>query len=176
MIERPTQPMPKTATFEFSAIVSSSSLTRPTNSRSLRSSAVASGNTAAKKTRLLKRSLVVNSNDRVLGDDCVLREGRSAHKVVELLALALEALCAVRHLSLALCSADRRAEVGLARLAHLALLALGSVKRDNVVADLDVVDALTDRLDNAATLVAENNGKGTLGVLARESVVVAARC
>jgi hypothetical protein len=45
--------------------------------------------------------------------------------VEEILALALEARGAVRHDTLALGCADLAAQVGLARLAELALLALG---------------------------------------------------
>jgi hypothetical protein len=41
-----------------------------------------------------------------------------------------------------------------------------------VVADLDVVDTLTNRLDDTTALVSENDGEDTLGVLAREGVVV----
>jgi len=94
--------------------------------------------------------------------------------VVDLLALAGEALGAVGHDALALGSTHGAAEVGLAREAELALAALGSVEGDNVVADLDVVDAGADRLDDTSALVAENHGEGTLRVLARKSVVVAA--
>lgn len=43
----------------------------------------------------------------------------------EILALGPEAGCAVGHQTLALCSADLAAEVGLARLAELAFPALG---------------------------------------------------
>lgn len=39
-----------------------------------------------------------------------------------------------------------------------------------MVADLDVGHALTDGLDDASTLVSENNGESTLGVLAGEGV------
>ena len=39
-----------------------------------------------------------------------------------------------------------------------------------MVADLNVCDALTDRLDDTGTLVPENNGESTLGVFAGESV------
>lgn len=64
-------------------------------------------------------------------------------------------------------------EVGLARKAELALLALGSVEGNDVVADLDVRNAGADRLDDTTALVAEDDGEGTLGVLAGEGVVVA---
>jgi hypothetical protein len=40
----------------------------------------------------------------------------------------------------------------------------------DVVADLDVGDALADGLDDAGTLVPEDNGEGALGVLSGECV------
>jgi len=90
--------------------------------------------------------------------------------VVELLALALESLGLVWHDTLTLSSTNSLAEVGLARLAELALAAFGSVKQNNRVAFLDVVDTFTDRLDDTGTFVAENGREGTLGVRARKSV------
>lgn len=39
-----------------------------------------------------------------------------------------------------------------------------------MVADLDICDALADRLDNSASLVAADDREGTLGVFAREGV------
>jgi hypothetical protein len=90
--------------------------------------------------------------------------------VEEVLALAPEARGAVGHDTLTLCSADLAAEVGLAGLAELALLAFWCVESDDVVAGLDVGDALADRLDVTGTLVPENDGEGTLGVLSGECV------
>lgn len=95
--------------------------------------------------------------------------------MVERLALAGEARGAVGHDALALGSADGAAEVGLSALAELALAALGGVEGDDVVADLDIVDVGADRLDDTTALVAEDDGEGTLGVLAGQGVVVAAR-
>lgn len=57
-----------------------------------------------------------------------------------------------------------------AGFAELALLALGCVQRDDVVADLHVGDALADGLDDTGALVSEDDGEGTLGVLAGERV------
>jgi hypothetical protein len=54
-----------------------------------------------------------------------LREGRGAHEVEEVLALALEARGAVRHNAFALRGADLAAEVGLSGLAELAFFAFG---------------------------------------------------
>jgi len=41
-----------------------------------------------------------------------------------------------------------------------------------MVADLDIGDALADGLDDTSTLVTQDDGEGTLGVLARERVGV----
>ena len=42
----------------------------------------------------------------------------------------------------------------------------GSVKRHDVVPDFDIVYAGTNRLDDAAALVAQDHGEGTFGVVA----------
>ena len=44
------------------------------------------------------------------------------------------------------------------------------LEADNRVAGLHVGDALADRLDDAGTLVSEDNGESALGILAGESV------
>lgn len=103
----------------------------------------------------------------------------------EVFALAAEARGAVGHDTLSLCGADLAAEVGLAGLAELALFAFGGagfvrygwrawglnvLEGNDMVAGLYVGDALTDRLDVSGTLVTENDGEGTLGVLAGECV------
>jgi hypothetical protein len=44
------------------------------------------------------------------------------------------------------------------------------LERNNVVARLYIGDTLTNRLDVSGTFVTEDNGKGTLGVLAGECV------
>lgn len=90
------------------------------------------GDTAAEQACLVERCLFGNRDQAVLRDDGVLRESGGAHKVQELLALAGEALGAVGHHTLALRGADGTAQVGLARLAELALLALGSVQEDDL--------------------------------------------
>ena len=49
----------------------------------------------------------------------------------------------------------------------------GSVlKRNDIVAGLHGGDALADRLDNTGTLVTEDDGESTFGVLSGESVGV----
>jgi hypothetical protein len=41
----------------------------------------------------------------------------------------------------------------------------GCVKRDDVVADLDVVHVLANTLDDTTALVPQDDGEGALGVL-----------
>ena len=87
--------------------------------------AVARCDAAAEQAGAVHRCLFGNGDDGDVGDNRVLGEGRSAHEVEQVLALALEARGAVGHDALALRGADFAAEVRLARLAELALLALG---------------------------------------------------
>ena len=95
--------------------------------------AIASGDTAAEQTGAVHGSLLGDGNDGDVGDNGVLRESGAAHEVQEVLALALETRGAVRHHTLALCGTNGTAKVGLARLAELALLALGSAVRKGIV-------------------------------------------
>ena len=88
------------------------------------SGTVTSGNAAAEQACPVHGCFVCDLNDRDVGDDGVLRESRRAHEVQQVLALTLEARGAVGHDALALRRANLAAEVGLARLAELALLAL----------------------------------------------------
>lgn len=153
-------------------------------------STVTGGDTAAEQAGSVHGSIVLNGDDRDVGNDSVLGEGGSAHEVEQILALASESRGAIRHQTLALGGSDLATEVGLAGLAELALLAFwcaigearlvdatteramrGSLlESDDVVADLDVGDALTNGLNDTSTLVSEDDGKSTLGVLARQSV------
>ena len=89
------------------------------------SSTVTGGDTTAEQASAVHGGLVGDLDDRDVGNDSVLRESRSAHEVEEVLALALETRGSVRHDTLALGGSDLATEVGLARLAELALLALG---------------------------------------------------
>jgi hypothetical protein len=86
---------------------------------------VTGGDTTAKQACAVHGSIRGDSDDGDVGHNGVLGEGRAAHEVEEILALALEARGAVRHHTLTLGRADGTAEVGLAGLAELALLALG---------------------------------------------------
>jgi len=94
------------------------------------SGTVTSGDTAAEQAGAVHGGLVGDLDDRDVGNDSVLGEGRSTHEVEEILALALEARGSVRHDTLALSGSDLATEVGLARLAELALLALGGARLD----------------------------------------------
>lgn len=134
--------------------------------------AVAGGDTAAEQAGAVHGGLRVHSDDRNVGDDGVLAEGGGAHKVEDVLTTGAEAGGAVGHHTSALGGADLAAKVGLAGLAELALLALGGVESDDVVAGLHVGDALADGLDDTGTLVSEDDGEGALGILAREGVGV----
>lgn len=49
----------------------------------------------------------------------------------------------------------------------------GRVEGDDMVADLDIVDTLTDRLDNTSSLMSENHGESTLRVGAGQRVGIA---
>lgn len=83
--------------------------------------AVAGRDAAPEQARLLHRRVLLHRHDRDVRHDGVLREGRAAHKVQQVLALAPEPRGPVGHQALALGGADLAAEVRLARLAELAL-------------------------------------------------------
>ena len=131
---------------------------------------VAGGDTAAEQAGAVHGGLLLHSDDRDVGDDGVLREGGGAHEVQDVLAAGAEAGGAVGHHTLTLRGADLAAEVGLAGLAELALLALGGIESDDMVAGLHVGDTLADGLDDTGTLVSENDGESALGILAGEGV------
>jgi hypothetical protein len=88
-------------------------------------STVTGCDTAAEQAGAVHGSLLSDGNNGDVGDNGVLGECGCAHEVEEVLALALEARGAVGHDTLTLCCADLAAQVGLAGLAELALLALG---------------------------------------------------
>lgn len=95
---------------------------------------VAGGDTAAEKAGAVHGCFVGDGDDGDIGHNGVLRESGAAHEVQKILALALEARGAVRHDTLALSRADGTAKVGLARLAELALLALGGAVEKRLLA------------------------------------------
>jgi len=84
----------------------------------------------------------------------------------------VEASGAIRHETLALCSADLDAEVGLGAGAELALTTLRGVRRDNSITDLNVSNALTDGLNDTCTFVTKDAWEDTLRVVAHESVTI----
>ena len=92
---------------------------------------------AADVADLVEGRVLAHLGERDLGQHGEVREGRAAHVVEHLAAVAGEAAGAVRHHALALGGADRGAEVGALRQAGFALAAFGRVERDDVVADLD---------------------------------------
>jgi hypothetical protein len=92
------------------------------------SGTVTSGDTTAEQASAVHGGLVGDLDDRNVGNDSVLGEGGGTHEVEEILALALEARGSVRHDTLALSCSDLATEVGLARLAELALLTFGGAE------------------------------------------------
>ena len=67
-------------------------------------------------------------------------------------------------MALILLLADGKAEIGAVITAVLALAALRREERDDVIAGLDVGDAVTDAFDDACTLVAEHGRRVTGGI------------
>jgi hypothetical protein len=55
-------------------------------------------------------------------------------------------------------------------LAELAFSTFRGVKRNDMVSNADIGNALSYRLDNSSTLMATNNRERAFGILARESV------
>lgn len=108
-------------------------------------STVAGGDTATEQAGSVEGSILLNGNDRDVGDDSVLGEGGGSHEVEKILTLAPESRGAVRHHTLALGGSNLAAQVGLARLAELALSALrGAVGGTvSVCLKMDAVGART---------------------------------
>jgi hypothetical protein len=147
---------------------------------------------AAEQAGPVHGRILGDGHDGDVGHDSVLGEGRGAHEVEEVLALALESRGPVRHHALALRGPNLAAEVRLAGLAELALATLGRavdgvssriiehmyarggslLKRHHVVPGLDRRDALANRLDDSRALVAEDDGEGPLGILPRQRVCI----
>jgi hypothetical protein len=84
---------------------------------------VTGGDTAAEQASAVHGCLRGDGDDRDVCYDSVLRECGCTHEMEEVFALALETRSAVGHNTLALSCANLAAQVGLARLAELALLA-----------------------------------------------------
>lgn len=137
--------------------------------------AVARGNATSEQACLLLGRALIDGDERVLRHDSVLAERRGAHEVEELLALAREALRLVWHHASTRVGADGLAEIRLARLAELALLALGRVEQNHALALLELGHALTDRLDDAGALMAKDGWESAFRVIATQGVVVLQR-
>ena len=118
--------------------------------------AVTGGDAAAEQACAVHGSIRGDGDDGDVGHNGVLGEGRAAHEVEEVLALALEARGAVRHHTLALGRADGTAEVGLARLAELALLALGGAAGEMWLVSVSRLTAFAWQSRDAQT----GHGKG----------------
>lgn len=93
--------------------------------------AVARRDAAAEQAGAVHGRLVGDGDDANVRDDRVLREGRRAHEVQQVLALALEARGPVGHHALALRAADLPAQVRLARFAELAFPTFGRAGVDS---------------------------------------------
>lgn len=72
----------------------------------------------------------------------------------------------VGHETLALGGSNLDTQVGLGRLAELALLTLWCVQWNDMIADLDTGDALTNGFDDAGTLVTQDTWEETFWILA----------
>lgn len=99
------------------------------NLRGHNGSTVTGCDTTAQKAGSVGGNLGSNSDDGDVGDNGVLREGRGAHEVEQVLATGLETRGAVRHHTSSLGSTDLAAQVGLAGLAKLAFPTLGGAMR-----------------------------------------------
>lgn len=133
-------------------------------------STITSSDTTAKQTDLVKIGLFVNGDNRDVGNDSVLGKGRASHKVEQFLATGFESASSVGHHTFALCGTDSPAKIGFSRQAELALAALSSVQGDDVVAGLDVGNALANALNNTSALMSKNDGESAFGILARQCV------
>jgi len=90
--------------------------------------------------------------------------------VQKILSFALKSAGAIRKDASTLGGSNLSTQVGLARLAELAFLALGGIKSHNVITGLDVGHALSDGFNDASTFVTEDNRESTLGIFSGECV------
>ena len=130
---------------------------------------------AGEQRAAVQRGLLGHLGQRDLRHHRVLRERARAHEVADRLTVAREPDGAVGQVALVLLGADRHAEVRARAQAVHALAALGREERDDVVADLEVLDALAELLDDARALMAEHGGRvaGRVGAGGRVHVGVA---
>src|SRR6185312_4876330 len=140
--------------------------------RSVDDCADTGGHTATDVTDLLERRILANLRERDLRQHGVVGESRAAHIVVDHLAADREAAGAIRHYTLALRRPDRRAEVGLARQAGLALPALRRIERNDVIALFQRGDAWSDIDHDSRALVSEDHREEALRVRTRAGELI----
>ena len=122
------------------------------------------GDAAADIADLVERRVRVDLGQRDLRQNRVVREGRAAHVMEDLVLADREARRAVRHHALTLRGPDRGAEICLARQAGRTLAAFRRVKRNDVVALLQRRDARTNVHYDAGAFVAENGREDAFGI------------
>src|SRR5262249_12284267 len=103
--------------------------------------------------------VLANLRHRDLRQHGEVGEGRASHVVIQGFAVERKAAAAVGHDSLPLGRADRRAQIGLARQARLALSAFRRVERDHMVALLDARHPRADIDHDASALMPQNGWK-----------------
>jgi hypothetical protein len=130
------------------------------------------GDAAADIADLVERGVLANFGERDLGQHGEIRKRRAAHVMEHLTAVAGESRGLVRHQSLALGRADRRAEVGTPGQAGFALPAFGRVERNDVVADFQRSHAGADLAHDPGALMAQDRGEFALGIQARKRIGV----
>lgn len=89
---------------------------------------ITGSDTAAEQAGPIGGDFGSDGDDGDIGDDGVLGEGRGTHEVQDVLAAGFEAGGTVGHHTLTLGGTDLAAQVGLARLAELALTAFGGAE------------------------------------------------
>ena len=135
-------------------------------------SAPTSRDTAGEQARHLERHVVVDLDDRTLGDDGPLGERAEHAHAADVLTVDVEAERAVGQLA----GGDGGAEVAQVRTAGEAPAAVPTRRQergDHVVALGDGRDARSDRLDHAGTLMATDERQPRPGTVAHVLVGVA---
>src|SRR5262249_17515515 len=93
-----------------------------------------------------------------------IRKRRAAHVMEDRIAITAEAAGPVGHHPLALCRANRRAQIGPSRETGFALAAFRRVERDDVISSFQWMGSGTDFAEDAGPLVAENCRKEAFGI------------
>ena len=98
-----------------------------------------------------------------------------------ILSTSTETVRSIGHLPFTLSSTNFAAQVGLAalfisychalpNLAEFTLTTFRSIKRDNVISNFNICDALANRFNNSSSFVSTDHRERTLGVFSRERV------